>query len=81
MLHEVQQEGATYSFNLGHITCVSHAISALGRNRIDARVYVTGRSDPFDLILTADQFNELARAWALATGGAPMSDDEQQPPS
>ena len=81
MLHEVQQQDATYSFNLAHITCVSHAVSAVGRDRIDARVYVTGRSDPFDLVLTADQFNELIRAWALATGGAPMSDDEQQLPA
>lgn len=80
MLHEVQQEGATYSFNLAHITCVAHAISAQERNRIDARVYVIGRSEPFDLILTADQFNELARAWALATGGGPMSDDVPQLP-
>jgi hypothetical protein len=80
MLHEVQQEGSTYSFNLAHITCVSHAVSAAGRNRIDAQVYVTGRSEPFSLILSADQFNELARAWALATGGAAMPDDEPQLP-
>jgi hypothetical protein len=80
MLHEVQQEGVTYSFNLVHITCVSHAISAQGRNRIDARVYVTGRAEPFALALTAEQFNELARAWALATGGDAMSDDEPQLP-
>jgi hypothetical protein len=79
MLHEVQQQNSTYSFNLAHITCVCHAISAAERNRIEARVYVTGRSDPFDLVLTADQFNELARAWALATGGASMSDDEPPP--
>ena len=80
MLHEVQQEGATYSFNPAHVTCVSHAISTRVRNRIDARVSVTGRSEPFDLALTAEQFNELARAWALATGGDPMSYDEPQPP-
>jgi hypothetical protein len=80
MLHEVQQPDVTYSFNLAHVTCVAHAISTSARNQIDARVYVTGRSDPFDLVLTADQFNELVRAWALATGGAPMSDDAQQLP-
>lgn len=80
MLHEVQQEGATYSFNLAHITCVAHAISPEGRNRIDARVYVTGRAEPFDLALTADQFNEFARAWALATGGDSMLDDEPKLP-
>ena len=70
----MQQRGATYGFNLGHVTCVSHAISTRGRNRIGARVYAAGRSEPFDLVLSADQFNELARAWARATGGAPMSD-------
>ena len=81
MLHEVQQPDVTYSFNLAHIACIAHAISTSERNQIDARVYVSGRSDPFDLVLTADQFNELVRAWALATGGAPMSDDEQQLPA
>ena len=81
MLHEVQQQDRTYSFNLAHITCASHAIATAERNRIDVRVYVIGRSDPFDLVLTADQFNELVRAWALATGGAPMSDDEQELPA